>query len=324
MASPTGRVVYRVLEVWRVRRAGDQRYALRLVCGRLSQAEVPEGAEVLPWPCDPRAPRGSRRAAGLPRASADPGPPELPTARIARIRAKAPVLLALATEPIRRAKAASEAARLARARHVGRDLGVVNRSDYGHGIRLMPIRGPDRAVLREVDVVVTDAPDPDMPNVTVRRARRTDPLEVLKRTGTINVREREAGEKLRDAIERSQPSLPGVWRSEIHVAPWNRVAISERQLKACLCVRRSLAVLDKVVAPALLWIVRDGGTIRGYAAFAHVRHTTAAELLRRGLCALADHYRLAVPGGSLRMPVVLTAALDPSTNPLRGIGAAGK
>jgi hypothetical protein len=59
-------------------------------------------------------------------------------------------------------------------------------------------------------------------------------------------------------------------------------------------VRRALAVLDNVVAPAVLWIVH-GGTIRGYAAFAHVRHTTVAELLHRGLDALADHYRLAVP-----------------------------
>jgi hypothetical protein len=41
--------------------------------------------------------------------------------------------------------------------------------------------------------------------------------------------------------------------------------------------------------------VRDGGTIRGYAAVAHVRHTTAAEQLRRGLGALADHYKLAMP-----------------------------
>ena len=66
----------------------------------------------------------------------------LPAARLDRIRAKAPLLLALATEPIRQAKAAAEAAQLARARRVGRDLGVVNRSDYGHGIRLVPIRGP--------------------------------------------------------------------------------------------------------------------------------------------------------------------------------------
>ena len=216
MASPKGAVVYRVLEVWRVRRAGDQRYALRLVCRRLSRAEVPEGAEVLPWPRDPRAPRGSRRAADPPRVSrswpAGASPPRAhpgqgPSPAGAGDRADPP------------GEAAAEAAQLARARRVGRDLGVVNRSDYGHGIRLVPIRGPDRAILREADVVVADAPDPDMPNVTVRRARRSDPLEVLKRAGTINAREREAGEKLRDAIERSQPSLPGMFRSEIHVAP---------------------------------------------------------------------------------------------------------
>jgi hypothetical protein len=47
------------------------------------------------------------------------------------------------------------------------------------------------------------------------------------------------------------------------------------------------------VVPAVLWVVRDGGTIRGCAAFAHVRHTTAADLLRGGFGALADHYRLA-------------------------------
>jgi hypothetical protein len=102
VASLNGRVVYQILEVWRVRRAGDQRYAaLRLVCRRLIQAEVPDGAEVLPWPRDPRAPRGSRRAADRQRVSADPGPPEPPAARLARIRAKTPVLLGLVTEPIR-------------------------------------------------------------------------------------------------------------------------------------------------------------------------------------------------------------------------------
>jgi hypothetical protein len=95
-------------------------------------------------------------------------------------------------------------------------------------------------------------------------------------------------------MERAQPSLPGVSRSEVQVASWNRVTITERQLKACQCVRRALAVLDKVVAPAVLWIVRDGGTIRGYAASARMRLATAAELLRRGLGAMADHYKLAM------------------------------
>jgi hypothetical protein len=295
MASPKGGVIYRILEVWRVRRAGDQRYALRLICRRLNRAEVPEGAEVLPWPRDRRAPHGHRRAADRPRVSADPDPPEPPAARIARIRAKAPTLLGLVTEPIRQAKVAADSGQLARARRVGRDLGVVNRSDYGPGIRLEAICARDGALLREADVTVADTPDPDAPKVTRRRARRTDQLAVLKRAGTIDAREREAGEKLRNAIERSQPSLPGMFRSEVHVAPQDRVAISERQLKAGRCVRRALAVLDNVVVPAVLWIVRDGGTVGGYAAFAHVRHSTVANLLRRGLGALADHYKLARP-----------------------------
>ena len=192
---------------------------------------------MLPWPCDPRAPRGNRRAAGrharqrrpagaCPRpasAASGPRPPSCWRSPLNRYDRRAP----------RRGE------QLARARRVGRDLGVVNRSDYGHGIRLVPIRGPHGTILREADVEVVDAPDPDVPKVTLRRARRTDPLEVLKRGGTISAREREAGEKLRDAIERSQPSLPGVSRSEVHVAPWDRVAISERQLKACRsCARR--------------------------------------------------------------------------------------
>jgi hypothetical protein len=116
------------------------------------------------------------------RFTADPGPPA--RTRLDRIRAKAPLLLALATEPIRQAKVAAEAAQLARARRVGRDLGVVNRSDYGPGIRLEAIRAHDRAIVREADVEVVDAPDPHVPTVTLRRARRTDPLEVLKRAGT--------------------------------------------------------------------------------------------------------------------------------------------
>jgi hypothetical protein len=295
MASPKGRVVYRIVEVTHVRRAGEQGYRVRIICARVSRAEVPEGATLLPWPRDQRAPHGHRRAGDRQSVSADPGPSEPPKARIARIRAKAPILLGLVTEPIRQAKAAAEAAQLARARRVGRDLGVVNRSDYGPGIRLESMRARDGALLRDADVTVADTPDPDAPKVTLRRARRADPLAVLLREGTIDRRQADGGELLRNAIERSQPSLPGMFRSEVHVAPQDRVAISERQLKAGRCVRRALAVLDNVVAPAVLWIVRDGGTVGGYAAFAHVRHSTVVKLLRRGLGALADHYKLARP-----------------------------
>ena len=78
------------------------------------------------------------------------------------------------------------------------------------------------------------------------------------------------------------------------------MAISARQLTACQDVRRAVAALDKVVAPAVLWVVRDSGTIRGYAAFAHMRHATAAELLCRGLGTLADHYRLVMPSDRIK------------------------
>ena len=235
-----------------------------------------------------------RRFASEAPSKEDPGPPEPPAASITRIRAKAPLLLALATEPIRQAGTAARAEQLARARRVGRDLGVVNRSDYGPGIRLEAICAHDRALLREADVTVADAPDPDAPKVTLRRARRTDALEVLKRAGTIDARGYEAGEKLRCTIEQLQWSLPGVSRSEVHVAPQDRTEGSLHKLWACRKVREALAALDITVTPAMLWVLHRG-TIRGYAAFAHVRHTTAAELLRRGLGALADHYKLATP-----------------------------
>ena len=56
--------------------------------------------------------------------------------------------------------------------------------------------------------------------------------------------------KPRAAIDRAQPLPPGVSRSDVHIAPWNRVAIWERQLKAC--VWRAVAALDKfVVRPQL-------------------------------------------------------------------------
>jgi hypothetical protein len=273
IASPKGQVVYRVLEVWRVRRAGDHRYALRLVCRRLSRSEMPEGAEVLPWPSDPRAPRTGRTTGHRQRQSIDPVPPEA----------------------IRQDRLQQRAEQLARARRVGRDTGLVKSSDYGPGIRLQPARAHDGTMLRDADVTVGDAPDPDMPKRTIRRARRTDHLLVLLREGTIDQRQADAGEMLRNAMERSQRSMPVTPRSEGHVAPWDRTAISEQQLKAGCHVRRALAALGGVARSAVLCIVRDGGTIRDYAAFAHVGHTTAAELLRRGLGALADYYKLARP-----------------------------
>ena len=226
---------------------------------------------MLPWPRDPRAPRGSRRTGHRQRQAADAAMPEA----------------------IRQTRIGARAEQVARARRVGRDYGIVATCDYGPGLRLEPVHAHDGALLREADVMVADAPDPDAPKRTIRRARRTDHLLSLLREGTIDRRQADAGELLYNAMERAQCSLPAVSRSEVHVPPWDRTAISEQQLKARRHVDSALAALDNAVTPAVLWVL-DGGTIRGYAAFAHVRHMTVADLLCRGLSALADHYRLAV------------------------------
>jgi hypothetical protein len=58
---------------------------------------------------------------------------------------------------------------------------------------------------------------------------------------------------------------------------------------------RTNAPLRRSTAQTVLWVVRDRRTIRGYAVSAHVHHPTVAERLRRGIGALADHYRFAMP-----------------------------
>jgi hypothetical protein len=63
----------------------------------------------------------------------------------------------------------------------------------------MLIRARDGTVLREADVVVAHASEPELPKVTIRRARRIDPLIALFQTGTIGQRQVDAGELLRVA-----------------------------------------------------------------------------------------------------------------------------
>ena len=237
--------------------------------------------------------RKRRRSADGARFTPNPGPREPARARRARIRETASALLDLAIEASgqSRATAIAEAEQLARARRVGRDRGVVNSNDYGAGIRLEAIFAHDGTLLREADVTVADAPDPHMPRVTVRRARRTDPLMVLCRAGTIDQLQVDAGELLRTAMEESLPPMPGVARSEVHVAPFLRGTISDRQLRACRTVRSAFLILgDKL--PVVVWILL-GGTIGGYAARARMRHTTAAGLLQSGLDKFARHFGLA-------------------------------
>ncbi len=178
MTSPKGRVVFRVLEVRRVRRAGDQGYRIRIVCARLGRFEAPEDAVLLPWCVDPRAP-GTRRLAGsTDDQPTNPNPDEPPAALIARICS---------------ARAADDLAKVSRAAPVGSNDGVRHGRDYGPELRLRPARGRRRSGrLLEADVEIEDGPDPDQPNNTVRRARRSDSLVAQMRAGTITARKFDA------------------------------------------------------------------------------------------------------------------------------------
>ena len=167
-------------------------------------------------------------------------------------------------------------------------------ANYDHGIRLVPICGPGGAILYEAEAASATRP------TRASRPQPYDGRDLLTRwrrrsvQARTNAREREAGENLRDAIELSQPSLPGMPRSGGHVAPLDRAALSERQLKGCWCVRRAGRARQRhgpsgtVDRPR----PRDDPGLRGRCACtAYDRY----RVLRRGLGELADHYRLAVP-----------------------------
>jgi hypothetical protein len=58
LGSPKGKVVYRIIEITKLRRSGEVKpHRLRLVCRRLGPRWVQGAATVHPWPVDRQAPR---------------------------------------------------------------------------------------------------------------------------------------------------------------------------------------------------------------------------------------------------------------------------
>jgi hypothetical protein len=256
MASPKGRVVFRVLDVRHVRKAGEQSYRIQIVLVRLNRSDVPEGAALLPWCVDPHAPLQRRPAASLDGQPVDRNSGETTAALIARIRA---------------ARAAVDLARFARAARVGKDDGVQHGRDYGPGLRLRPARGSRRGErLREADVEIEDGPDPARPDSNVRRARRSDPFVALLRARTITIREFDAAELLRNDLQAAETSIPCSGQSSIHVQPFRRVGISDRQVNAAGASRRAMAVIAVLNRAVVLWVVL-GGTVEGFALYARTR-----------------------------------------------------
>ncbi len=251
MASQSGRVVYLIVAVTKVQRAGDPGgHRFRLVCRRLRKAEVPIGSTVLPWLPTSNPRRRSPPAPRRPTAPMQIVPPE-------------PVPHAVLERP-------------------------EGERDIGPQIQHLAVKDRSGRVLRAVSVTVGDGVDPGRPNHTVRRARRSDPLQVLYHAGTVSGRGLDAGDMLRDHMERTEPNLSGA-RTEIHVAAFLRATINDKQLRAAWEVRRAFLALTRSQRVAVAWVC-CGGTVEGLQAYRRLRRATVAEDVRTGLEALADFF----------------------------------
>jgi hypothetical protein len=260
IGSPTGKAVYRVLEVTLVRRAGEiQSPRLRIICRRLRAGEAPHGVEVRPWPKDAAAPRKPSR------------PPPGPATKVP------PLGMGLAIAASRR----SERRRKPHQHHYGA-------TDVGPTLRLELVSDGQGGIIREPDVAVETVRDPAKPAVVIRRAVRADPLLALLRARSISAREFEAAELLRSSLESLTPPLGQTGGMAVQTSPFLR-SISVTSLEACCAAREASAALGRLYWEAVLWVCL-GGTVTGYAVYRRMRLAAAGERVRAGMTRLADHF----------------------------------
>jgi hypothetical protein len=259
LGSPKGRVVYRVVEVTRLRRAGEvQSPRLRIICRRLQPGEAPHGVEIHPWPKDAGAPR--------PRQERLQAPARRP-----------PTEMALAIAAGRRSERR-------RPKPVVHHYGGV---DVGPTLRLEAVIDPTGTVIREADVSIATVRDPAQPQRIIRRAVRADPLDALERAGSITGREVEAAELLRASLEALTPPLGQTGGMAVQTSPFLR-SISAVSLEACCVARQAAAALGRLHWEAVLWVCL-GGSVSGYAAYRRMRLAAAGERVRTGMQRLANH-----------------------------------
>jgi hypothetical protein len=250
--------LYRIVQVVRLTRVGcPAQSRFRLICARVTAAELPDGAVVHAWRWDRLTPPPRPVMAASLESRPAPVKPEPPVAR-------------------------SRQAKSARAHR--RDWSGV---DFGPSLRRRPVRDHAGRVIRDPDVELTEGPDPASPNRRIRRAVRADPLTALLRAGSITGDQVEAAETLRGHLERLSPAMVGAVEAVGHVSWFSRHAITAIQIEAAGFIRRAAASLGELWWP-VLW-VSYGGTVTGLAAFRHIREASARTAIRDGLEALADH-----------------------------------
>lgn len=254
MASATGKSVFRILGVTRLRTAGDPAAdRFRLVCEPLRRADVPEGIAIHPW-----------------RLQRPPPPPRKP-----------PVASGMPPKP----QTASPGRPGPRARVVHERLVV----DFGPALRRRAVRDAAGRLLREADVELDDhAADPAAPNRRLRRAYRVDPVETLRRTGSIGPREVDAAAELRLHLERVTPTVGGGNVLRIALAGHQVEPINDHQMLASRKLREASAALGDRLWPPVLWLCL-GGTVRDFCQHRQVDRHRGAEVFVHGMQRLADH-----------------------------------
>lgn len=261
MASASGRTVYRVLAVVLLRTAGDplgNRY--RLTCGRLARCAVPGDAPIHPWRWDRSAPRQS--------AQDSPGRPSV------AIGSPTGVQNASRTRPRPATRVSDE----------------TTFADLGPGLRRRAARDKRGRLLRELDVEVDEqAVDPRYPNRRLRRAYRVDPVDHLRRVGTIGAREVDAAAELRKQLEHISPHAAGGNMTRWGTAPHQCQPITDEHIRASRKLREASAALGERLWPVVLWVCL-GGSVAGYAAQWNVGEHRTSKLVANGMTRLGDHF----------------------------------
>jgi hypothetical protein len=151
------------------------------------------------------------------------------------------------------------------------------------------VKSQPRETICGPGIIMETVADPAAPRSTIRRARRSDPLDALLRAGTITPEHYDAAEMLREDIEESGPSSPGSGSGMSQPQPWGRLPVSDRQLRAWQAVRRAAAAVDPADRQPVGWVLA-GGTVESCAAYLGCHHQVVAASVRSGLDALAQYY----------------------------------
>jgi hypothetical protein len=141
------------------------------------------------------------------------------------------------------------------------------------------------------ELVLEDAPDPDAPNRTVRRARREWAPDVLLRNGTIDQGHRDAAIRLHDAY------ALGVMGARDRLAVYvDRTGApsgyADALLAAATDYREAAQAVGIVAMSALSWCVISHGTVAGWAECKGWPVQRAQGYLLAALDRLAEHYGL--------------------------------